>query len=409
MVFHFNLYSSLLLVFFVHILIYAGMLWRRGLVQERLPDQLLGSFLFLAALYVLPWMGGFAGWYNLDENPGYREMLFYTPFVHGLFFGPLLYLYVKSITNFNYRLSRRDWLHFVPGLLFIVWNIIMVVVDKLILKRYYIMNGENDPDFDSWYQVAQLISIIAYLAVSVRYYNQYRRFTFLELSFADIASMRWLRDFLIAFGLLTLLPFVQLVLEQFPFFRKLDYVGPWYQYIGFALVVYYIAINGYNVTMLPLHRVLFTPQAQLGAYRAPQQLPAPEIADAEFEVVATETIAVADSNLQPFKEKLLQYMEVEKPYLDAEITLSALAKKIGTNASILSRIVNTDTGSNFNDFINGYRVETVRQMLQKGEHKRQTLLGIAFDCGFNSKATFNRAFKKLTGLAPKEYIGQMKD
>ena len=60
--------------------------------------------------------------------------------------------------------------------------------------------------------------------------------------------------------------------------------------------------------------------------------------------------------------------------------------------------------SNFNDFINYYRVLAVQEKLKGGEHKRQTLLGIAYDAGFNSKATFNRAFKKVTGLSPKEWL-----
>ena len=59
---------------------------------------------------------------------------------------------------------------------------------------------------------------------------------------------------------------------------------------------------------------------------------------------------------------------------------------------------------NFNDFINHYRIEAVKEKLQKEEHKTSTLLGIAFDCGFNSKATFNRAFKKSIDLSPKDYL-----
>ena len=59
---------------------------------------------------------------------------------------------------------------------------------------------------------------------------------------------------------------------------------------------------------------------------------------------------------------------------------------------------------NFNDFINHYRIEAVKEKLNFGEHHKTTLLGIAFDCGFNSKATFNRAFKKSTSLSPKDYL-----
>ncbi len=74
MQFSFNLYSSLLLIFFVHIMVYACMLWRRSYKQESLSDRLLAWFLLVAALYVVPWMTGFAGWYI--EGTVYREILF---------------------------------------------------------------------------------------------------------------------------------------------------------------------------------------------------------------------------------------------------------------------------------------------------------------------------------------------
>jgi AraC-like DNA-binding protein len=75
-----------------------------------------------------------------------------------------------------------------------------------------------------------------------------------------------------------------------------------------------------------------------------------------------------------------------------------------SNVSVVSKMINQGFGQNFNDFINQFRIEAVKEKLQKGEHLQQTLLGIAFDCGFNSKATFNRSFKKITGQSPKEWI-----
>ena len=71
---------------------------------------------------------------------------------------------------------------------------------------------------------------------------------------------------------------------------------------------------------------------------------------------------------------------------------------------IISKTINQGFQMNFNDCINSYRIEAVKNSLDLGEHKKTTLLGIAYDCGFNSKATFNRAFKKHTGKTPKEYI-----
>lgn len=403
MQFSFGLQSSLLLIFFVHILVYAFMLWRRGVKQESTSDKLLGTFLFIAALFVVPWMTGFAGWYL--PNTIYREILFYTPFVHGLFIGPLLYLYVKSITNFHYKVQRKDWLHFIPGFLYIVWSIVVVIVDKLFLKTYFLMNGENDPDFDTWYQVLQKISIVVYLLLSIRYYRQYKKYVNYEMSFTDVANINWLRNFLIAFGIITLLPVVQEILELFPFFKnQIVYIRSWYYFMAFALVVYYIAINGFNAVSIPLRKLLFEPELLL-QYQQPALLSAPEqplVQDAEFEIVSNQL--KEDATIKQWKEKIITVMENEKLYEDAELTLTQLSKKLSTNPSVLSKVINQGFQLNFNDFVNSYRINAVTEMLKAGEQKNQTLLGIAYDCGFNSKATFNRAFKKQTGLSPKEWM-----
>lgn len=400
MLFDFNRYSALLLVFFVHIVVYALMLLRRGYKQESTSDKLLAAFLLLSALYVIPWMTGFAGWY---DNQPYRDILFYTPFIQGLFTGPVLFLYVKAITNFNYSVTKKDLLHFIPGMIYLGWTIVVVVVDKLVLKRYHLMNGEADPDFDSWYQWLQRTSIIIYLLASIRYYQQYKRYVFFETSFTEAASLRWLRNFLIAFTALTLLPLLLELVSLLPSLQAINaYITSWYYFLAFAVVVYYIAINGYSAVHIPLHRLRFDPQLLLQYYQPPQ-LPAAATEDAHFEVVEEKQ---EDTQLESWKQQVKAMVETEKLYEDPELTLSSLAQKLQTNTAVLSRVINRGFNTSFNDFINDYRVSAVKEKLRAGEQRVQTLLGIAFDCGFNSKATFNRAFKKTTGLSPKEWIVQ---
>lgn len=400
MLFQFNIYSSLLLVFFVHITVYAIMLWRRGIKQESTADKFMGSFLLLAALYVIPWMVGFAGWY---DNQPYRDILFYTPFILGLFIGPVLFLYVKAITNFNYAFAKKDVLHFVPGVLYIIWCIVVVVVDKAVVKEYYLMNGEADPDFDTWYQWSQKASIIIYLVASIRYYRKYKQYVYLETSFVEMASLRWLRNFLIAFAVLTVLPLLLEIASLLPALQAINqYITSWYYFLAFAVVVYYIAINGYSAVNIPLHRLRFQPQLLLQYYHSPKLLAGAAVTeDAAFEVVEEKK---EDIVLATWKQKVKSLVEDEKLYEEPELTLSSLAKKMSTNTSVLSRVINQGFNASFNDFINEYRINAVKEKLQSGEQKIQTLLGIAYDCGFNSKATFNRAFKKTTGLSPKEWL-----
>jgi YesN/AraC family two-component response regulator len=109
-------------------------------------------------------------------------------------------------------------------------------------------------------------------------------------------------------------------------------------------------------------------------------------------------------DVQEWKEKLLQLMQTGKAYEDPELSLAQVAKQLQSNPSFISKMVNQGFGINFNDFVNRYRIEAIKKMLDNGEHKKQTLLAIAFECGFNSKATFNRAFKKATGQSPKDWL-----
>jgi AraC-like DNA-binding protein len=111
-----------------------------------------------------------------------------------------------------------------------------------------------------------------------------------------------------------------------------------------------------------------------------------------------------DEEISAWKNKVLKFFDTEKPYLNPELTLSDLSDTLKTNTSVLSQVINSGFNKNFNDFVNEYRLEAFKQKIQSGDYQHLTLLAIAFECGFNSKTTFNRAFKKATGLMPSEYI-----
>jgi ABC-type antimicrobial peptide transport system permease subunit/AraC-like DNA-binding protein len=100
---------------------------------------------------------------------------------------------------------------------------------------------------------------------------------------------------------------------------------------------------------------------------------------------------------------LKRAMDVHRYYEDPELSLASLAAKLNLHPHELSRIVNTALKKNFNDFINEYRVRDVILKMRNPAYSNITLLGIAFEAGFNSKATFNRAFKQITGKSAAEW------
>ena len=105
-------------------------------------------------------------------------------------------------------------------------------------------------------------------------------------------------------------------------------------------------------------------------------------------------------------KKLLDYFENDKPYLNGKLNLKEVADHIDTSVNHLSQIINELLDKSFFDFVNGYRVEEVRNLLSDSKNKQYTLLAVAYESGFNSKSSFNSIFKKITGLTPSQYSKQ---
>ncbi len=94
-------------------------------------------------------------------------------------------------------------------------------------------------------------------------------------------------------------------------------------------------------------------------------------------------------------------------YLNADLTLQSLATELTMNPHALSQTINDALNQRFSDFVNEYRIKAVIEKLNDPQYANITVLGMAYDSGFNSKTTFNRAFKKVTGKTPKEYREQL--
>ena len=349
-------------------------------------------------------MLGFAGWYSLQP---YKDILFYFPLQQTLIIGPAIYFYTQSLLNPQFEFTKKHWLHLVPAGLYLFYSVIIFITDKLILHQYYFYANGKDKDFETWYQLIGLVSMVTYAALSLRYYLLYKRFIFQYISFADYTQLKWIRDCLFTFMTMLLVQLVFFVL--FPNWGS--FLQKWWYYLLFAFLHYYIGFKGYVNNMkgtLPfyVYRLPHTPIIQL-PYVSPLALPLEyDIkSQGEQEVMEiTEEGRESVNALKNWKEKLENLVWVKELYKNPQLTLLDIAQSLQTHPTLISRMVNKGYNMNFNDWINSYRVKAIIAMLQNYEHERQTLLGISIDCGFNSKTTFNRCFKKVTGLSPKEFI-----
>jgi AraC-like DNA-binding protein len=405
--FDFNFFSSILLIFFVHGLVYAILLFRKSKANETTSDKWLGIFLIVCILYISPWMLGFAGWY---DNQPYRDILFYVPTQHLFFIGPIVFFYIQSLLNPFFKFCKKQFLHLIPGILYILYSAIMFLTDKVILKKYYFLASGQDPDFEANYQYVGVGSMLVYFFLSLRYVSLYKKLMAQVISYADTVLFKWVKTFLIAFLIMLIIRVLFDIAGNFEAFQRYRYMGSWWEFFSFAIVFYFIGIKGYSnniETKVPFRLDLLENKTSLFLEDYKKETDSINIEEASFVVIETEPeqmLQKEEEYIMEWKEKLEILMQQEKMYEDPELSLTQVAKVLKTNPSIASKVINQGFGLNFNDFINSYRIASVKEMLIKGEQKKQTLLGIAYDCGFNSKATFNRAFKKHVGLSPKEWI-----
>lgn len=395
MPFDFNLKSSLLLFFFLHGIVFAILLLNSGLRQAQKSSLWLSLFVFLCCLYIAPFMFGYSNWYALD---GYRETLFYLPLQQLFLIGPVIYFYTQCLLNTHFRLTRSESLHFLPALAYLLYALVVFTTDVFVLRESYFYANERDKDFDPWYQTSGLISMVVYFSLSLIRYLRYKNLTFQVLSYAEAVSYRWVQRFLLAFLTILILRVLFFLLnpEWGAFGSKF-----WY-YLCFSILFYYISITGYT------HAIRLGPTAlpNLADFNNSHSLHTLQALNTGgiLEQNPSSTPVIAD--LADWKWKLETLMITEKVYQNPNLTLLDIAEYLATNPRQVSQIVNQGFATNFNDFVNQYRTIAVIDKIKANEHHSKTLLALALESGFNSKSTFNRAFKKYTKLTPKEFLGR---
>ena len=339
-------------------------------------------------MYIAPYMLGYANWYDSGWT---RETLFFVPFMQVLLIGPVVYFYTKSLLNNSFKLTKVAYLHFVPTVLYMIYSVIVFITDKLILDTYYFYADNRDKDMANWYQVAGLISMVFYLVLSLRYYFDYKKLVFDKVSYAETLLFKWIRNFMIAFLAILILRVVFFITNP----EWGNFGSQFWHYIAFSFVFYYVAVTGYSNIIK---------QTALSS----EKLKVINVFDDEYSVSKTgsKTNTTEIDNLK-WKAALSNLMVEKHLFENPRLTLSDVATELGTTTKTVSSVVNSGFNMNFNDFVNHYRIEAIKSKLKKGEQTTSTLLGIALDCGFNSKATFNRAFKKSTSLSPKDYIEKL--
>ncbi len=160
-------------------------------------------------------------------------------------------------------------------------------------------------------------------------------------------------------------------------------------------------INFMNIPLLkPLHQYQRFQDLKQAAFRAELLPPDPEI---QMQIAPTKVLMSAaeiDTVLEIFKKGMAE----EKWFLDPSLSLRSLAEKVNTSSNKLSWLLNERIGQNFNDYVNRFRVENFKENALNPANSHLTLLGLAYESGFNSKSVFNTFFKRIEGMTPKAWL-----
>jgi putative ABC transport system permease protein len=296
------------------------------------------------------------------------------PLQFSLALGPLIYFYVLKITRPEYKFRWKDLPHFSPMVL--QQGVLVLQIEESIRTGAATYDTLTFQQLNPVLQLLAFISVVIYLYLSLRLIGRfYRR---LKFNGGDRYryELRWLHRPLAGFGLL------------------------WLLWIPFTAVSYFYHLG--EQAYYPLYLLLVSMLIWMAAMAHLR----PEISIAAEAVSIFKPLLPAD--LRQKGTWLKKVVKENRHYQDPELSLSSLAEKLELTTHELSRIINTVLKKSFNDFINEYRVADVVQKMQDPAYDHITLLGIAYESGFNSKTTFNRTFKQMTGKGPAEYKNHLK-
>jgi len=294
------------------------------------------------------------------------------PFFNNLLFPVGLYYFVVFLMDSSHKFSKKDYWFITPLIIQLTLNVGLFF--------FYLINPalivpQKEARF-LYYRLSDLLMftyfffIILFTLRKIQIYHQQLLDNYSEI---EGKNLFWLRNIM-----LVLLPlwasafFAQIYI----FFYRDPPAIFYYNQVFISIIIYWL---GYFIL---LRRDIF-------------EIPT-------FKEIAPIKSILSDKTDEHY-QNLLQLMQKEKLYKDAQLSMDTLAEKTQLSNGYLSKIINQKEGKNFYDFVNGFRVAEVKTYLRMPDYDHYSILGIGLEAGFKSKSTFNAVFKKMTGMTPTQF------
>ena len=291
-----------------------------------------------------------------------------------LLYGPIFYLYAQGVIFKDFKLSRGNLLHLIPYLL--------LTISLLSFKNLTPVTSEdiimNDLPWQ-FYLIGALMyaHFFVYLGLTYKSLLKYRKIIKENYSQIDQINLDWLSVSINTFALVAFVSLIQ----------------------SFITLAENRSVFMVTSVLLLIFIFYFVNKVILKALRQPEIFAG---------IAQNETSKYLGSNLTPsqieeYKKQLLALLNTEKPFLNPQVSLTDLSEKLSVSTKHLSQVINQSFNKSFFDFVNTYRIQEVQQILKESKDDKLTVLEAMYEAGFNSKSSFNTAFKKETGQTPSEF------
>lgn len=344
---------------------------------NRDASRLIGLFVLICSLH-------FSWSLIIDLNlADIFKQIFWVPYSYLMAIGPLLFFYTKSLTAPNFQIRLKESIHFIP------------VVVEVLIQLYFIKEGiqNNTVHYTiqgfAWFRIIEFTGTVTSILIygkqcltlirvhearMVQNFSNEKDITLTWL-YNLIRYLRVLWIFWLMFELSFIL-FLQFQIHLIPIYMLL------YVLLGvITYSTYWIGIQAFNKSEVSIGaRAITLPVESVNVYSK-----------------------LDKAEIDGYAESLDQLMQKEKLYLHETLSLRTLSARLQMDPNLVSFVLNNVLHKSFSDYVNEFRIEEIKHKMEDPAYAHFKIIEVAYECGFNSKATFNRAFKKITGKSPSAY------
>ena len=290
-----------------------------------------------------------------------------------LFILPFLFFYL--LVTINKKVREWHYLLFLPG-----------VIHNLLLHFPNVFTENTITIYETIIYLLEIILTVYAFKVLKNHHKSLSNY----YSDFENKTLTWLKSI---FALSVLLHFfnISTFIIDISSFRIIELTIDTLTLVLFMFMIYWIAYNGLS------QPEIFKKRLFLGTDN-----------NTDLSISKESKEAPLETDIQKFNE-IKDKIEKRELYINPKLNLRTLALELGQKEKELSRLINECAKVNFHQFINEYRIEKFKQLVQSSKFHQFTLLGIANEAGFSSKSTFYAAFNKFEGMSPKQYVASIKE